>query len=149
MRPYLAGDVRPHEAVGPVASERAPSERRREALVTDHFDLSEHRNDDGSVRIAVGGEVDTDTAGRLVQAVEGLLVVSVCRVVVDLTSVTFLDSSGIRALLTARRIASEHGAALQVTGVHGIVRRVLTLTGLLSMFTDDETEGSPLDCDSP
>jgi anti-anti-sigma factor len=65
-------------------------------------------------------------------------------VVVDLTGVTFLDSSGIRALLTVRRIADEHGAALTVTGAHGIVRRVLTLTGLLGLLTDDETDSSPL-----
>jgi anti-anti-sigma factor len=121
------------------------SERRREAYVRNELDVREHRHGDGPVRLAAAGEVDADTADQLVQAVENILSADRHRmVVVDLTSVTFLDSSGIRALLTARRIAGEHGAALTVTGVHGIVRRVLTLTGLLGLLCDDETDGSPL-----
>ncbi len=107
--------------------------------MSNELDLREHRHGDGSVQLAVAGEVDTDTADQLVQAVRNILSADSHRIVVDLTSVTFLDSSGIRALLTARRIAGEHGAALTVTGVHGIVHRVLTLTGLLDLLSDDET----------
>jgi anti-sigma B factor antagonist len=94
------------------------------------LNITTHSDGDGLVRLLVAGEIDADTAGQLVQAVQHVFVGDPDDVVVDMTGVTFLDSSGIRAVLAARRIAGEHGAALRVAGVHGIVLEVLTVTGL-------------------
>jgi anti-anti-sigma factor len=55
-------------------------------------------------------------------------------VIIDLGAVTFLGSSGLRALLTAQRVAGEHDAALTVQNARGIVLHVLTISGLLMIL---------------
>lgn len=52
------------------------------------------------------------------------------RLVVDLAGVPFLDSSGVRALLLARRAAEQHGAAFMVRHPRGLVARVLRVAGV-------------------
>ena len=58
-------------------------------------------------------------------------------VVVDLTEVRFLDSSGIRTLLVARRRLGESDRALSVSGMSDPVRRVLEIAGVLDTLAPD------------
>ena len=58
------------------------------------------------------------------------------RVVVDLSAVTFLDSSGLHALVAAyHRVPA--GGELRVVGLRPNVRKVFEITGLLALFGDD------------
>lgn len=50
--------------------------------------------------------------------------------VVDALDVTFMDSSGVNALVRARERASTLGGSLHVVTRHPAVRRVLQITGL-------------------
>ena len=100
------------------------------------LDISAFVDGGSSARLEVAGEIDRDTAGQLVQAVEKVAGGGDrASVQVDFSGVTFLDSAGIRAVLTARRIASEHGAALYLTDVRGNVLDVLTIMGLLDILS--------------
>jgi anti-sigma B factor antagonist len=56
-------------------------------------------------------------------------------VIVDLTGLDFLDSSGLGALLDARRRSKLIGVDLRVTGQRGAVARLLHRTGTLTMLT--------------
>ena len=56
-------------------------------------------------------------------------------VVVDLAGVDFLDSSGLGALLDARRRSTRLGVELRVAGHHGSVARMLRRTGTLTLLT--------------
>jgi anti-sigma B factor antagonist len=95
---------------------------------------------DTRVKVTVT-EVDRATVDRFkAQLAEGLgryddakLAAGRCTtaVVVDLSDVEFLDSTGIRALLDTDREATRLGGRLLVTGANGIVRRMLELTGVL------------------
>jgi anti-anti-sigma factor len=58
------------------------------------------------------------------------------RVVVDLSELSFLDSTGIHALVTARRIASQHGVEMNLVNPGGMVRRALEITGVIQRLTD-------------
>lgn len=79
----------------------------------------------------VAGVVDMSTSPELASALE--LVTAMSRgVVVDLTDVSFLDSSGLNALLQGRRALDALGIPLRVvTAAEGAVRRVFEITQLL------------------
>ncbi len=56
------------------------------------------------------------------------------RVVLDLGSVNFLDSSGLGAVVAARKFLAE-GVALELAGLTPAVERVFRLTRMDSVFT--------------
>ena len=57
-----------------------------------------------------------------------------CRVIVDLTDVTFMDSSGLNVLVLARRKAEAGRGELRLFGACRMVRNVLHMTGLDQVF---------------
>ena len=54
--------------------------------------------------------------------------------VVDLTQLEFLDSTGLGALIGAHRRATEHGGSLRLIVSEGPIARLLTITGLIRVF---------------
>jgi anti-sigma B factor antagonist len=86
---------------------------------------------DGTVIVTLAGEFDLSVETLFAQAVTNDVVLAGhSSVVLDLAAVTFLDSSGIRALLVARRRALACGTRLVLRRPSPPVQRVLTLTGL-------------------
>src|SRR5215471_4020160 len=84
----------------------------------------------GVLVLSVGGEVDLTTAPELARAIR-LVPERTSRVVVDLTGVVFLDSSGLNVLVTGKRALAENGVDLcVVTAPIGPVRRVFEITQL-------------------
>ena len=59
-------------------------------------------------------------------------------VVLDLTGVSFIDSSGLRTLLDAARRAEERGDSLTLRSAGPEVRRLLEITGTTSKFTMEQ-----------
>jgi anti-sigma B factor antagonist len=55
-------------------------------------------------------------------------------VIVDLTAVTFMDSTAIGALIRLRNIADENGRALVLRHLSDRVNKVLTISGLTEVF---------------
>lgn len=82
---------------------------------------------DGRTRVVVRGELDASTAERLRDAVaethEG-------EVALDLAGVTFLDSSGLAAIIEASLLLRSQGRSLSVSDRSEVVRRVLDLSGV-------------------
>jgi anti-anti-sigma factor len=56
-------------------------------------------------------------------------------VTLDLSGVTFVDSSGLRALVRIHRICDAAGGRLELVDVQPQVGRVLTVSGLDQLFT--------------
>ena len=81
----------------------------------------------GTRVVAVAGELDVATVPELAHALSTL---EHCNVDVDLASVTFVDSSGLRCLLEAHRRIDGDGHTLTVRGASSIVRRTFEITGL-------------------
>ncbi len=78
--------------------------------------------------VALRGELDIGSADGLADA---LVEVAGSTVVVDLSELTFLDSTGISALVVARnRILTSSEGRLVVTRPTGIVRKALDIVGL-------------------
>jgi anti-anti-sigma factor len=94
----------------------------------------------GAACVAVAGEVDVEAAPRLRDA----LVEAVAdgeQVVVDLSSVTFMDSAGLSALVVAHRVAEARGVRLRLRGVPPrvltLIARGHDLRGVETLLTDD------------
>lgn len=76
------------------------------------------------------GELDLSVASDLEQEIIRSLDRASQGVCIDLTDVSYLDSSSVRALLRASEAADDAGKNLRVTGASGVTRRVLELTGV-------------------
>jgi anti-sigma B factor antagonist len=87
------------------------------------------RHDRRYTVVAVAGEVDIATVTRLRERLFELAA-SGRTLVVDLDQVSFIDSSGLAALVGAARRAAAHGASLQVVCTRPRTRQLFRLTGL-------------------
>jgi anti-sigma B factor antagonist len=96
-------------------------------------------------RLVVVGEVDLDTADRLAQA--GLLAIAeypTRTLVVDLQEVTFMDSTGLKALLTLRNGATGAGTRMLLRNVSAQVQKILSITALDQVLAPETVEESPV-----
>ncbi|MBO2465510.1 STAS domain-containing protein [Actinomadura violacea] len=96
------------------------------------FGVAEH---DGWTVVTVAGELDLGTAGRLDEHLSKAIgAQGRPRVVVDVTRMTFCDSSGLNVLIRAsKRIAAMQGRFVMVRPTER-VRNVLRVTGLERVF---------------
>jgi anti-anti-sigma factor len=87
--------------------------------------------EDGPVRVVrLVGELDVDS-GRRSRATLDLAISKALQptVVVDLSELSFCDSSGVRILLALHRLAADAGRELRIRDVMPSVALVLNLTG--------------------
>ena len=104
--------------------------------------------------VEVSGEVDLATAGRLTEALRGAT--GAARLVLlDLRDVSFLDSSGLHAIIAATTQARARGGRLVIAGASEQVETLLDLTGtrahldILSISRFTTGEGWPEPPDNP
>lgn len=95
--------------------------------------------DDGGVRVLRAvGELDVTTAPPVLAAAASLLR-GARGVVLDLSAVTFCDSSGVRVVDRLSREAGRIGAAYRVVAPSGCTaRRVLELVGLAAVLAEED-----------
>jgi anti-sigma B factor antagonist len=84
----------------------------------------------GQAVLPLTGELDVAGATAAHKRLLGLDLHPGDRLVLDLTGLTFMDSTGVRLILQAREHALRHGAALAVVRGPEAVMRVLELVGL-------------------
>ena len=86
---------------------------------------------DGVLHVALAGEIDLAIAEQVGALGEAMIVASpVTEVVTDVAGVTFIDSTGISALVRLHNAAEQSGAPFRVDPASPSVRRLLTVTGL-------------------
>lgn len=96
----------------------------------------------GAVELVVEGELDMATSDRLRAAGETALREGARHLVLDLAQVSFIDSTGVGALVAIRKLAIDHEAALTLRDPSQPARRILELSTLVEVFTV-ETSGPP------
>jgi anti-anti-sigma factor len=90
---------------------------------------------DGERRsLAASGEVDIATVDEFLGQAYACLEDGVAVCEIDLGDVTFIDSSGLGALVRIRNAAQDRGASVELTNVPDSVRRLLEVTGLAEVF---------------
>lgn len=91
--------------------------------------------------LSVAGDIDLDVANQL--AAMGLLSLKstdATSLVIDLGKVTFMDSTGLGALISIRNAATGVSKGLSLRSVPERVLKLLTLTGLDKVFTIEPAE---------
>ena len=103
--------------------------------------LTLHSDTDGATAtLAAIGEIDLGTAPRFREAALGALA-DVRTLHLDLSGVSFMDSSGLHVLLATKERADLLGAELVLTRVPRPVGRLLDISGLSTEFARDEGDG--------
>jgi anti-sigma B factor antagonist len=90
---------------------------------------------DGETVVTVRGEIDIATAPALEAALDDAISLHPYIVIVDLSAVTFMDSSACHCLITANREAAKSVVALELSGVDGPKHRALEILGLDKVLT--------------
>ncbi|MBP0456029.1 STAS domain-containing protein [Streptomyces montanisoli] len=98
------------------------------------LNISHHSTDRGPV-LRVVGDLDHAQTTALRERIDDLVLGPGRRLVIELSGLDFCDSTGITALLAARRHAQAAGADMVLTGVPADTMRVLTTAGLDQVFT--------------
>ncbi|MDX6697941.1 MAG: anti-sigma factor antagonist [Solirubrobacteraceae bacterium] len=94
-----------------------------------NLDVSEERPEDGTRVVALRGELDVATVGRLRAALSPIIDdTSAKLVVVDLVEVTFIDSTGLMTLLNALRRLVRRDARLVLACSNPTVLRLFEAT---------------------
>lgn len=90
---------------------------------------------DGCQVVVLRGELDLYTGPALRRLMREIAQSDpVARVVVDMTELSFLDSSGLGVLIGGLRRLRASGGSMHLAGCRGPVRDVLTITGLHQAF---------------
>lgn len=101
------------------------------------FEASATESEDGSWRVVASGELDVATADRLVAALEPVFHNPPANVTLDLHDVTFIDSSGLRAVVRSAAMVQDTGGRLVLDRMSPTVSRVLEVTGLLETLSGE------------
>jgi anti-sigma B factor antagonist len=99
----------------------------------------ERKVESGNARLMVEGELDIATVPRLERAAEATLDQHLSELVIDLSGLTFMDSTGLRFFIELYDDASEHGWTLTLLHPAGDPLRVFQLSGTedhLPLVTD-------------
>jgi anti-anti-sigma factor len=107
------------------------------------FACAAERVGEGSVVVAISGELDmhnSEEVGHLLGSLHERGITD--HLIIDLTDCTFIDSIGLSVLIRAQHMAK---SPLNVVVTHQALRRVLSVTGLSSIFALHETKADALD----
>jgi anti-sigma B factor antagonist len=94
--------------------------------------------------VHVAGEIDVSSADRLRERVAALVAEQRTDLVIDLTEVTFMDSTGLGLLVgTLKRVRTAGGRLVLVVDSERLLK-VFRITGLVQVFTIRETLAAAL-----
>lgn len=93
------------------------------------FDI-ESASEGGATRLALRGEFDIANAPHLEREIRRFAEAGGTRLVLDLSGLAFIDSTGLRIVLETRQRALDQGFELEIVRGPRQVQRVFELTGL-------------------
>lgn len=102
---------------------------------------------DSAEVLPLEGEIDLHVSPRLDRALASMIKKRPPHVVVDLSGVTFIDSSGLAVLIRALQNVKEYGGKLTLSGVNSNVRPVFEMARLDQVFLIDPRDDELLSPD--
>jgi anti-sigma B factor antagonist len=111
--------------------------------------LVQIEHDDGQCVLVVLGDIDVSNADWVCTiGVPAVQTTVADEILINLSAVTFIDSSGLGALIMIRNAAVQRSLPLSVVGASRPVRRTFSVTGLDEVFglTSGPTESWAIGC---
>jgi anti-anti-sigma factor len=102
--------------------------------VNSEFSVELHTEGEAAV-LTVHGELDLRTSPELEERLGRAFSAGAELVILDLRQIEFMDSSGLRVLLSAHQRAQQSGRRFALVRGADQVERVLTLTGVRDLLT--------------
>jgi len=97
------------------------------------FGIVAVRADDLTAAVSPTGDLDVSTSPRLLACIDELLAEGRSRITLDMRAVTFIDSSGLGALVKAHKRAASSGH-LTVVQPRPHVHRAMEISGILKVI---------------
>ncbi|MGH3089422.1 MAG: STAS domain-containing protein [Rubrobacteraceae bacterium] len=98
------------------------------------FDVSIEEHAEALSIIAVRGEVDLHTAPKVQYAIERASENSAAAVVVDMSGITFIDSTALSMLARAKKSLEVEDTSLRFVSPSPAVERIFSVTGFRDYF---------------
>ncbi len=89
--------------------------------------------DEGKLSISLEGRLDTTTAPELEEVLKGSLD-GVSELIIDMGSLDYLSSAGLRVLLSAQKTMNKQGS-MKVTNVNETIMEIFEVTGFADILT--------------
>lgn len=96
---------------------------------------SEGEPDSPIVVLRVTGRLDASTVGQLERALSDAQLAGVRAVLVDMSQLTYVSSSGLRVLLSARSAMRKKGGDIFLCALSPSVREVFDMVGFSAIFS--------------
>jgi anti-anti-sigma factor len=100
------------------------------------------------VVLSIAGELDMATAPQLQDQITDLLDSGQNRLVLDLSDVSFCDSTGLSVFVRAKNSCDEIGGEVRLAAPQRGVRRILEVSGLIEVLHTYPTVGEAVAADS-
>jgi anti-sigma B factor antagonist len=97
---------------------------------------------DGKHTLILSGEIDLLAVPDLKESVRRLCIEGATEIVLDFREVTFMDSAGLQAVLSAQRLCAEHHCELSLIPGPPHIQSLFELTGLAEHLPFQQT-GQP------
>lgn len=104
-----------------------------ELLAPETFGIVTVRPDECTAAVSPAGDLDVSTSPRLLACIDELLAEGRARITVDLRAVTFIDSSGLGALVKAHKRASP-STEITVVQARPHIHRAMEISGILKVI---------------
>ena len=95
---------------------------------------TELRDMDGTMVLDVAGEIDVYTAPQFKEAVNTIIAAGQKHLIIDMGDVTYMDSSGFGALLSATRRLRPEGGTINLVRCNTAIDSILKITRLNTVF---------------
>ena len=92
--------------------------------------LRESAQDRGQPVVTLPAEIDASNSGQIGQQLKAAVAPGLRMLIADMTFTTFIDSSGIRAVVQVCQLARRSGTELRLVVPSTHVRRTLAITGV-------------------
>lgn len=102
--------------------------------VVPHFELAEESGDGGAHVIRVRGEIHVSTAPEFTQRLTAAIESGKTAIVLDMSGVEFIDSTGLSVLLNGLRLVTQMHGRMAIVCTNPTVLRLFQITSLDETF---------------